>query len=223
MSISRSIVTTTCEHYFFCPIILDPESPACPLDTINLLVAVHGHPLGLSAQFSFRRWTDWPATGMGPCSAILLQCQQLFSTENFVMNLRSRLDQILKMCPRQEISQRHEFAVVLVFHVDDAPAVLAAPDLTAVDDNGVLRADDCEGYKIFDAAVHGTLFLVLFLIVVGIHAQVVESELLLNTLLEGHALVQSEGVGLGDDGNYVDDVGEFLEYHDVDGLETSNI
>ena len=139
------------------------------------------------------------------------------------MNLRSRLDQILQMSPRQEISQRHEFAVVLVFHVDDAPAILAAPDLTPVDDNGVLGADDCEGYKVFDAAVHGTLFLVLFLVVVRVHAQVVESKLLLNTLFEGHALVQGEGVGLGDNGNYVYDVGKFLEYYDVDGLETSNI
>lgn len=213
-------MTTTYKHTFRSTID-EPKRHALAIDTANQLVAVHGHPLRLSAQFSLRRWTNRPAARMAG-SAVLLQRQQLFSTENFIMDLRGRLDQILEMCPCQEISQRHEFAMVLVFYIDDAPAVLAAPDLTPVDDNGVLGADDGEGYEFFDAAVHGTLFLVLLLVLVGVHAEVVESELFLDALLECHALVEGKGVRLGDDGNNVDDVGEFLEYHDVDGFETGD-
>lgn len=112
--------------------------------------------------------------------------------------------------------------MVLVFYIDYAPAILAAPDLTPVDDNGIFGADNGEGYEVFDAAVHGTLFLILLLVVVRVHTEVVKSELFLDPLLEGHALVKGKGVGLGDDGNNVDDVGEFLEYYDIDGFEPAD-
>ncbi len=82
--------------------------------------------------------------------------------------------------------------MVLVFYIDDAPAVLTAADLTPIDDNGVLRADDSKGNEVFDAAVHGALFLVLFLVVVGVHAEVVEGELFLDALLEFHALFEGK-------------------------------
>lgn len=61
------------------------------------------------------------------------------------MNLRSRLDQILQVRAREEVAQVHEFAVFLVFDVNDAPAVLATADGAPVDVDGLFAADDGEG------------------------------------------------------------------------------
>jgi hypothetical protein len=47
----------------------------------------------------------------------------------------------------------------------------------------------------------------------------VERELLLDTLLESLTLLQGEGVGLGDNGNDVDNIGQLLENNNIDGLE----
>lgn len=109
--------------------------------------------------------------------------------------------------------------MVLVLDVDDAPAVLAAAHGSPADDDGVLAADDGEGDHAVDAGVGGAFLLVLLVVVVGVHAEVVEGEFLLDALFEGHALFQGEGVGLGDYGDDVNHVGELLQHDDVDGLE----
>lgn len=70
-----------------------------------------------------------------------------------------------------------------------------------------------------DLRVHGTLLVVKLLVVVGVHLQVVERKLLLDPLLESLALLESQRVGLCDDGHDVDHVGQLLEDDDVDGLE----
>ena len=49
------------------------------------------------------------------------------------------------MCPQQEVTRVDEFAVVLILDVDDAPSVLAAADLLAIDDDALLGANDSEG------------------------------------------------------------------------------
>jgi len=46
---------------------------------------------------------------------------------------------------REEVAQVHELAVLFVFDVDDAPAVLAPADRAAVDGYALLGADDGEG------------------------------------------------------------------------------
>lgn len=46
-----------------------------------------------------------------------------------------------------------------------------------------------------------------------------ESELLLDPSLELLSLLEGERVGLGDDRDDVDDVGELLQHHNIDGLE----
>jgi hypothetical protein len=45
----------------------------------------------------------------------------------------------------QEVAQVDKLAVVLVLNVDDTPAVLATANLLAVDNNGLLAADNGEG------------------------------------------------------------------------------
>jgi len=47
----------------------------------------------------------------------------------------------------------------------------------------------------------------------------VEGELLLDALLKRLALFKSEGVGLGNNGNNVDDIRQLLQNDDIDGLE----
>lgn len=82
--------------------------------------------------------------------AALLEGEQLLSTEGLVVDLGRRLDEVLEVGAEQEVPEVDELAVVLVLDVDDAPAVLAAADLLAVDNDGVLGADDCEGDHVLD-------------------------------------------------------------------------
>src|SRR5271170_6394131 len=56
-------------------------------------------------------------------STALLQCQQLFRAEGFIMDLSSRFNQILQMGAGEKVSQLYEFAVVFVFNIDDTPFV----------------------------------------------------------------------------------------------------
>jgi len=102
---------------------------------MDLLVAVHGHSLGVSAQFSLGCRADGSATSMSSSCAALLKCQKLLGTERLVVDLRCRLDQVLEMGAGQEVSEVDEFAVVLVLDVDDSPSVLTATDLLATNDD----------------------------------------------------------------------------------------
>lgn len=61
-------------------------------------------------------------------------------------------------------------------------------------------------WSYLDLSIDGTLLIVELIIIVGVHLQVVESELLLDPLLECLAFFESEGIGLGDDGDNVDHV-----------------
>lgn len=75
----------------------------------------------------------------------LLQGQQLLGTEGLVVDLGRGLNQVLQVRAQQEVTQVHKLAVLLVLDVDDTPPVLAGRDLLAVDDDGLLRADDGKG------------------------------------------------------------------------------
>lgn len=110
------------------------------------------------------------------------------------MDLGGRLDQVLKMCAGQEISQADEFAVVLVFHIDHTPSVLATSYGAAPDNNIILGANDSKGDQAFNGVVHGAFLLVLLFIVVGIHPQVVEGKFLLYTFLEGETFLERQRV-----------------------------
>lgn len=46
-----------------------------------------------------------------------------------------------------------------------------------------------------------------------------EGKLLLDALLEGHALLEGQGVGLGNDRDDVDNVGQLLQNHNINGLQ----
>jgi hypothetical protein len=176
--------------------------------------------------------------------AALLQSKQLLGAEGLVVDLAGGLDQVLQVGAGEEVAEVDELAVSLVLDVDHAPAVLATADLLAVDDDGLLTADDGEGddllyncqnqkqkeklgcgegrglYLYLNLSVDRALLIIELVIIVGVHLEVVEGELLLNALLEGLALLKGQGVGLGDNGDDVDDVGELLENDDIDGLET---
>jgi hypothetical protein len=107
------------------------------------LITVHGHPLRAAAHLALGRRADGPAA-VALCAA-LLERQELLRAERLVVDLRSRLDEILEVRAEEEVPQVDEFAVVLVLDVDNAPPVLATPDLLAIDNDGLLGADNGEG------------------------------------------------------------------------------
>lgn len=75
----------------------------------------------------------------------LFEGEQLLGAESLVVDLGGGFDEVLEMRAEQEVAQRDELAVSLVFDVDDAPTVLAATDLLAANNDGLLRPDDGEG------------------------------------------------------------------------------
>jgi hypothetical protein len=171
--------------------------------------------------------------------AALLQGHELFGAESLVVDLAGGFNEVLKVGAGQEVAKVHEFAVVLVFNVDHTPAVLAAAHLFSVDNNVLLASDDGEGDNIlalirtvavivvgsrtyFDLDVQPALLVIQLIIVIGVHLQVVESEFLLDSLLECLSLFQGQGVGLGNNGDNVHNVGKLLEDDNIDGLKARN-
>jgi hypothetical protein len=157
------------------------------------------------------------------------------------VDLAGGLDQVLEVGAGQEVAEVDKFTVVLVLDVDDTPAVLAAADLLAVDNDGLLTTDNGERNDVLpskvnieandpsivraylDLGVDGTFLIIELVIIVRVHLQVVEGELLLDALLERLALFEGEGVGLGNNGNNVDDIGQLLQNNDIDGLKTMGV
>jgi len=114
------------------------------------------------------------------------------------VDLRSGLDEILQVRPREEVSQVHKLAVVGILDIDDSPAGLAATDGLAINDDSVLRTNDSKGnhclenpggssahrhfksevrYSYTDAFVNLDL---LFLILIGIER--IETDVVVNQL-----------------------------------------
>lgn len=83
------------------------------------------------------------------CTA-LLEGQQLLGTESLVVDLGGGFNQILEMSSEEKITQIDKLAVVLVFDVDDAPSVLTAADLLAINHDGLLGTDNGEGNEALD-------------------------------------------------------------------------
>ena len=86
--------------------------------------------------------------------------------------------------------------------------------------HGVLRTDNGERNDRLDLSVHSSLLRVVLLVLVRVHPDVVEGELLLDAVLELLALLKRERVGLCDDWNNVDSLAQLLEDDNVDWLET---
>jgi len=183
------------------------------------LIPIHGHPLRLSAELSFGRRTYRSAACHAASSTALLEREQLLGSEGLVVDLACCLDQVLQVSACEEVSQVHKLAVVLVLDVDDAPPVLTSSNLLAAHDDRLLTANNGKGYHLVDAGVSCALLVIKLLVVVWVHLQVMESELLLNTFLERAALLECKRVGLCNDWHNIDHVGELLEHDDVDWFE----
>ena len=168
-----------------------------------------------------------------------LEGQQLLGTESLVVDLASGFNQVLEVGTRQEVSQIDKLAVGFILDVDDAPTILSTADLPAIDDDVLFTAHNRkrndilqrtvssnmtgeeEDTEYLDLNINGTLLVIEFIIIIGIHFQVVKSKLLLDSLLESLAFIEGQGIGLGDDGDDIDHVGQLLEYDNVNGLETT--
>lgn len=145
-----------------------------------------------------------------PGSTVLLERHKLLGTEGLIVDLARRLNQILQVGTSQEVPQRYKLAMVLILDIDHPPAILPTSDRAPAYDDVVLGTDHGERDQVFDVGVESALFFILLVIVVGVHAQVVEDEFFLNALFEGHAFFEGQGVRFRDNGDDVDDVGEFL-------------
>lgn len=58
------------------------------------------------------------------------------------MNLTGGFDEILKVGSCEKVAEIDKFAVLLVFDIDNAPAILAADHLLAINRNCFLTAND---------------------------------------------------------------------------------
>lgn len=153
------------------------------------------------------------------------------------MDLRGGLDKVLEVCSEEEVSEIDKFAVSLVLNVDDSPSVLAAADLLTIDDNRLLGTDNCERNKILlrismctirlnssdetnlDLTVQSTLLIIKFLVIIGVHLEVMESKLLLDALLELLTLLNGQSVGLGNDRHHVNHIRQLLQDDNINGLQ----
>lgn len=70
-----------------------------------------------------------------------------------------------------------------------------------------------------DLTVQRTLLVIELLVVVREHLEVVERELLLDTLLERLALLDGQSIGLGNYRHNIDHVGQLLQNNDINGLQ----
>jgi hypothetical protein len=154
------------------------------------------------------------------------------------VDLACGFDEILEVSTCKEVTQVDEFAMPFILYVDGTPAGLAGGDVAAdlvladvvveekfrhhspVNVDGVLRADDSEGNDGLYLSVHSSLLRVVLLVLVRVHPDVVEGELLLDAVLELLALLKRERIGLCDDWNNVDSLAQLLEDNNVDWLET---
>lgn len=157
---------------------------------------------------------------MAASRAALLQGEKLFGTKGLVMDLAGGLDQVLKVCTSEEVPEIDKFAVIFVFHVDDTPAVLTSSNLLAADNDCLFASHNSEGDDVLDLGVDGALFVVELVVVVWVHLEIVEGELLLYALLESTAFFEGQRVRLGDDWNDVDNIGKLLQYDDVDWFQS---
>ena len=110
------------------------STPPYPVEQAHS-ISIHGHPMRIAAEFPVRSWADGPASSVPPCSAALLQRKKLLGTESFVVDLRSRFDEILKVGASEEVAEVHEFAMVLVLDVDNPPTILSATNLTTANND----------------------------------------------------------------------------------------
>lgn len=73
-----------------------------------------------------------------------------------------------------------------------------------------------------DLDINRSLLIVELIVIVRVHLQIVESEFLLDPFLEGLAFLEGERIGLSDDRNDVDNVGQLFQDHDVNWFETKS-
>lgn len=67
--------------------------------------------------------------------------------------------------------------------------------------------------------VHRRLLAVVLFVLIRIHPDVVERELLLDAILEHLPLLQSQTIRLCNHGNHIHRLAQLLQYHDIDRLQ----
>lgn len=60
----------------------------------------------------------------------------------------------------EEISEIDKFAVILILNIDDTPFVLAATNLLAINNDGLLASHNCKWDDVLDSAVCSPLLVI---------------------------------------------------------------
>ena len=102
---------------------------------------------------------------------------------------------------------------------NNVPSVLSPTHRLAANGDALFTPHNSKRDDRLDLRIHRRFFGIVLLVLVRIHANIVEGKLLLNAVLEQLPLLQRQAVGFRDDGDDVDGLGEFLEHDDVDGFE----
>lgn len=71
----------------------------------------------------------------------------------------------------------------------------------------------------FDLSVHGRFFAVVLFVLVGVHADVVEGELVLDPVFEQLPLLQRQAIRLRNHGNDIHGLAQLLQHDDVNRLQ----
>lgn len=99
-------------HHQYHPSSINLLSQECT-DPLPLVASVHSHSLRVPARFPVSTGADWSAATC-TSSTTLFECQQLFGTECFVVNLGGCFDEVLEVGTCQEIPEVDKFTVLLI-------------------------------------------------------------------------------------------------------------
>jgi len=131
------------------------------------------------------------------------------------MDLRRSFNQVLQVRPGQEVAQIDEFAMLLVFNIDDPPLILSPTDALPIDYDRAFGSDNCERDHRPDLGVNLNLLIIRLLGVEGVQTDVVVNELGANLLFEREPLFHRQAVRLGNDRHHVHNLAQLLQHDDV--------
>jgi len=132
------------------------------------------------------------------------------------MDLRRCFDEVLQVCPGQEVAEVDKLTMLLILNIDHSPPILSAADTFTINHHCALGPNDREGNHRPDLGVHLDFLIICFLGIEGIQANVVVDELSTNLLLECEPLFRRQAVRLCDNRHHVHDLAQLLQHDDVD-------
>jgi len=131
------------------------------------------------------------------------------------MDLRRRLDEVLQVCPGQEVAEIYKFAMLLILNIDHSPLIFPPAHAFTIKDDRALGTNHRKGDHRPDLSINLNFLIVRLLGVEGVQADVVVNELGTNLLLEREPLFHRQAVRFRNDRHHVHDLAQFLQHDNV--------